>query len=174
MTTGARTQDVRDYIEDKNRKDNEGFTEKKDDHHDIFHETLDQDGGFVFPKRKYNLNYASVEVRVGDRKFQETDRLLSRRFQETDRKFQETDKLLAQRFQGTENEIRRVPENVAWSTGKWGRFVEGLVVPAFIRLFGEQDIHIKTIFQRVKTHLESERMEVDILGVNQEHVVVLE
>ena len=105
----------------------------------------------------------AIRFQETDKKFQETDKLLSQKFQETDKKFQKT-----------ENEIRRVSENVDKLTGKWGRFVEGLVAPGVIRLFRERDIGIKTVFQRVRTRLDGDTMEIDILGVSQEHVVLVE
>ncbi len=120
-----------------------------------------------------------------DRKFQETNKLLSEKFQETDRKFQETDRLLSRKFreteklmarksQETDNEIQRVSANVDKLAGKWGRFVEGLVVPGILRLFGERGIEIEKVFQRVKSHKGADTMEIDILGVDREYVVLVE
>ena len=112
--------------------------------------------------------------RETDRRFQATDKLLSQKFQETDRKFQETEKLLALKSQETNNEIQRVSANVDKLAGKWGRFVEGLVVPGILRLFGERGIEIEKVFQRVKSHKGADTMEIDILGVDREYVVLVE
>ncbi|OQY58542.1 MAG: hypothetical protein B6245_11315 [Desulfobacteraceae bacterium 4572_88] len=112
----------------------------------------------------------SQKFQETDRKFQETDR----KFQETDRKFQETEKLLALKSQETNNEIQRVSANVDKLTGKWGRFVEGLVEPGVLRLFRDRGIEIGKIFQRVKGHKKGDTMEIDILGVNHEYVVLVE
>jgi len=112
--------------------------------------------------------------RETDRKFRATDKLLSEKFQETDRKFQETEKLLARKSQETDNEIQRVSANVDKLAGKWGRFVEGLVVPGILRLFGERGIEIEKVFQRVKSHKGADTMEIDILGVDREYVVLVE
>ncbi|CAN2041790.1 DUF3782 domain-containing protein [Candidatus Magnetomoraceae bacterium gMMP-15] len=113
-----------------------------------------------------------------DRKFQETDRLLSQKFQETDRllsqKFRETDRLLSQKFQETDNEVKRVSTNVDKLADKWGRFVEGLVIPGVIKMFKKRDIDIEKVSQRLKVHKNTDKMEIDILGVNGEYAVLVE
>ena len=48
-------------------------------------------------------------------------------FQDTNKRFQETDK----RFRETADQIKETDRKLNKLTGKWGRFVEGLIVPAF-------------------------------------------
>jgi len=91
-------------------------------------------------------------------------------FRETDKRFKET----ARRFKETDKKIQRVSENVDKLTGKWGRFVEGLVAPGITRLFNERAIKIETVSQRVKTHRGAETMEIDVLGVNHKDAVLVE
>jgi len=50
-------------------------------------------------------------------------------FKETDKKFKETDKKIAE-----------VSKTVAALTGKWGRFVEGLIAPGTTSMFKERGI----------------------------------
>ncbi|CAN2042408.1 DUF3782 domain-containing protein [Candidatus Magnetomoraceae bacterium gMMP-15] len=102
-----------------------------------------------------------------DRKFQETERLLSQKFQETER-------LLSQKFQETDKEIKRVSKNIDNLGGKWGIFVEGLVAPGVIRMFNERGIEIESTSQRVKVSRGSDKIEIDILGVNTEYVMLIE
>jgi len=98
--------------------------------------------------------------------FQETDL----KFKETDLKFKETDR----KFQKTEKEIDRVSRNVDALTGKWGRFVEGLIAPGIIAMFQRRGIEIDRIFQRVRARKDGNTMEIDILGVNTEYAVIVE
>ncbi|MBF0591301.1 MAG: DUF3782 domain-containing protein [Nitrospirae bacterium] len=59
-------------------------------------------------------------------------------------------------------------------TGKWGLFVEGLILPATERLFKEKGIEVDQIFQHAKSRKPGFEMEIDILAVNGEYVVAIE
>jgi len=98
--------------------------------------------------------------------FRETDR----KFKETDRKFKETDK----KFKETDKKIAEVSRTVAALTGKWGRFVEGLIAPSTIFMFKERGIEVEKIYQRVKAHKDGKEMEIDILAINKEYAVLIE
>lgn len=95
--------------------------------------------------------------------FAETDRKLEKLFKETDEKFKETD----EKFKETDKQIGAL-------TGKWGRFVEGLVAPAAERLFRERGIRVDRTYQRVRAHKNGSGMEVDILAVNGDYAVLIE
>jgi predicted AAA+ superfamily ATPase len=95
--------------------------------------------------------------------FAETDR----KFQETDRKFQETEKELNTLFSKTDAKINAL-------TGKWGRFVEGLIAPAVQRLFHAWNIEVDRVYQRVRAYKNGDGLEVDILAVNGEYAVLIE
>ena len=95
--------------------------------------------------------------------FAETDR----NFKETDRKFQETEQELHTLFSKTDAKIEAL-------TGKWGRFVEGLIAPAVERLFQAWNIEVDRVYQRVKAHKNGVGLEVDILAVNGEYAVLIE
>ena len=43
-----------------------------------------------------------------------------------------------------------VSKTVAALTGKWGRFVEGLIAPGTISMFKERGIGVEKVYQRVK------------------------
>jgi hypothetical protein len=126
-----------------------------------------------------------------DRKFQETDRKFQetdRKFQETDRKFQETDR----RFQETDlqlketdrklhaaiQENRRINQQVSKQIGElggaWGRFVEDLVAPPCERIFLDRGIPVDQVSQRVKRRRQGDTLEIDVLVVNQGHVLAVE
>ena len=93
-----------------------------------------------------------------------------RLFKETDKKFKETDK----KFKETDKKIIEVSRSVAALTGKWGRFVEGLIAPGAIGMFKKRGIDVEQIFQRVKGQKNGKEMEIDILGVDKEYAVLIE
>ena len=105
-----------------------------------------------------------------DNKFKETDK----KFQETDKKFQETDIELKETIKKTSKVVERVSNAVDKLTGKWGRFVEGMVVPAVKVMFKARNIGVEKIFQRVEVHKNGKNMEIDIMAVNHEHVLLIE
>jgi hypothetical protein len=101
-----------------------------------------------------------------DEKFKETDK----RFKETDEKFRDTDRKLDQ----LEAIVARTSRNVDDLTGKWGKFVEGMVAPACKTLFADRHIPVHKVLQRVQAEYEGRHMEIDILVVNAGCVVLVE
>jgi leucyl-tRNA synthetase len=119
-----------------------------------------------------------------DERFKETDRILKEKFKETDERFKETDREIDKLSKTVEN-ISKTAENISKTsentnkavyalTGKWSRFVEGLIAPAVERLFKERGIEVDKVFQRVKTRRNGSTMEVDILAINGEYAVLIE
>ncbi len=118
------------------------------------------------------------------RLFEETDRLikaqaqaaeqrsqeLDRRFQETDRQIQETDR----RLQETDRQIQQVNRQLGRLGGAWGRFVEDFVAPACERIFLERGIPVDQVSQRVRRRHQGDTLEIDVLVVNQGHVLAVE
>ncbi len=98
-----------------------------------------------------------------DRQFKETDR----QFKETDRKFQESDQKLVKLFRETDAKIEAL-------TGKWSRFVEGLVVPAAETIFSRRGIEVDKVSQRVRARHNGEGMEIDVLAVDGAYAVLIE
>jgi hypothetical protein len=90
-------------------------------------------------------------------------REIALRFEETDRRFAETDRAL-----------RRVERMVSDLTGKWGKFVEGLVAPGAVRMFQERGIDVRISSQRVRASKDGEEMEIDVLVEDDEYVVLIE
>ncbi len=105
-------------------------------------------------------------------------------FKETDERFKETDKEIDKLGKSVEEtrksaeETRKTAEitnrAVYALTGKWSRFIEGLIAPAVERLFKERGIEVDKVFQRVKTRRNGSEMEVDILAINGEYAVLIE
>ncbi|MFH0925356.1 MAG: DUF3782 domain-containing protein [bacterium] len=126
-----------------------------------------------------------LKIKETDLSLKETDRILTEKFKETDRilteKFTETDRMLEEKFtetdrgfKETKKEIDKAIKLVSDLTGKWGRFVEGLIVPAARRLFRERGIEVSRVYQRAKSRKDGEEMEIDVLAVDGEYVVLIE
>ncbi len=126
--------------------------------------------------------------RETDKRMQETDKRMQetdKRMQETDKRMRETDqqlKQLAQSNDRLDKTVERVAKIVERAThevetlkAKWGRFVEYILAPGIANALQERGIPIHTISQRVKSKVPGKgMMEVDILGINQEYVLLVE
>jgi len=99
-----------------------------------------------------------------------TTKEMEKSIQEIWRLFKETDK----RFKETDEEIKKTNKAVYALTGKWSRFVEGLIASAVERIFKERGIEVNTIYQRVRRRKNGEEMEVDILAIDGEYAVLIE
>lgn len=74
----------------------------------------------------------------------------------------------------TDRKIQEVSKQISDLTGSWGKFVEAMVEPGVVRLFGERGIEIEGTHQRVKKRRDGDEMEIDILGINKEWVIAVE
>jgi len=84
-------------------------------------------------------------------------------FAETHREFKELKHL----FQRTDDKINALD-------GKWGRFVEGLVLPAAKRLFEERGIALEKVSPRMNAQKNGDHLEIDVFGVGEDYVVMIE
>ncbi|MFQ5611132.1 MAG: DUF3782 domain-containing protein [Anaerolineae bacterium] len=96
-------------------------------------------------------------------RFKETEA----RFRETDARFKETDA----RFKETDRKINQLS---GLFSSQWGKLIEALVEPNALRLFQERGIRVQHIYQRAKSQLNGQMMELDLLLENQGEVIVLE
>ena len=71
-------------------------------------------------------------------------------FRETSERFKETDKRIERLSQETDKKIAEVSKTVAALTGKWGRFVEGLIAPGTISMFKERGIEVEKVALSLK------------------------
>ena len=118
-------------------------------------------------KIKQNNIELSERFRETDEKIKQTNIELSERFKETDEEFRKSRRELSERFKRTEKMVGKLG-------GRWGEFVEGLVMPAVVDLFKEQGIDIERVSQRVVSRKNGESIEIDILGENGDYIVVVE
>ncbi len=137
-----------------------------------------------------------------ERRFQETERIIKeqsqeseKRSQETDPRFQEMEQFLKEQTEQTNKEItslsqevtkvsqevnkvsqevKRVTQQIGALGGKWGAFVENMVATACETLFLNRGIPVHQVGQRIKRHLGSDTLEIDILVTNQDHVLIVE
>ena len=73
-----------------------------------------------------------------------------------------------------DEQISRVDKQISDLGGAWGRFAEDLVAPACERLFLNRGIPVDQVSQRVKRRRDGQTIEIDILVVNQGHVLAVE
>ena len=86
----------------------------------------------------------------------------------------ETSHQLKESARRVDQQISRVDKQISDLGGAWGRFVEDLVAPACQRLFLERGIPVNRVSQRVKNHHDGETLEIDVLVVNQGHILAVE
>ncbi len=99
-----------------------------------------------------------------------TNKEIEKGFQEIWKLFKETDKEIKE----TSKEVKETSRAVRDLTGKWGKFVEGLIVPAVERLFNEWGIEVDKVYQRARSRLNGSEMEIDILAVNGDYAILIE
>ena len=81
---------------------------------------------------------------------------------------------LAEAQKRTDAQIKQVNKRISDIGGAWGRFVEDLVAPACERIFLERGIPVQQVSQRVKRWHEGNTMEIDVLVVDDGHVLAVE
>ena len=87
---------------------------------------------------------------------------LTKSQEETDREIKE----MAKKVELTNDTVNAL-------TGKWGRFVEGLVAPGAVRIFKERGIEVKQSHTRSESYKNGEKMEIDVLAVNDEYIIAI-
>jgi hypothetical protein len=117
-----------------------------------------------------------------DRRFQATERLLREQSQETERLLREQSQETDRQIQATIAENQRVNQQLSQQLSKqlgelggaWGRFVENLVAPACETIFWARGIPVHQVSQRVRKRQNGDTLEIDVLVLNQEHVLAVE
>jgi hypothetical protein len=95
-------------------------------------------------------------------------------FRETDRKFQDTERLLKERSQETDRKIERMADTVKKLSDRLGDYIEDAVRPAAVRLFRERGIEVHEVHQNISAQRGNEGIEVDLLVVNDTDVIAIE
>lgn len=105
-----------------------------------------------------------------DRRAAEADRVMAEFKAEAALLTAEREKSMAK----LERTVERTSKAVDALTTRWGRFVEGLVEPAVLRLFQGRGIDVKEVYQRAQTKRQGVAMEIDILVVDDTELVLVE
>ena len=105
-----------------------------------------------------------------DRRAAEADRVMAEFKAEAALLTAEREKSMAK----LEQTVERTSKAVDALTTRWGRFVEGLVEPAVLRLFQGRGIDVKEVYQRAQTKRQGVAMEIDILVVDDTELVLVE
>jgi hypothetical protein len=79
------------------------------------------------------------------------------------RELAESQKRTDKEIEKVNREIEKVNKMVGDLTGGWGKFVEGMVEPSCIKLATSLGVKIKRVYRRVKSQVDEEEIEVDII-----------
>ena len=94
---------------------------------------------------------------------------VAKRQEEVTKQQEETNK----QIERTSIKVEQLNETVNALTGKWGRFVEGLVAPGAVRMFNEKGIEVHQTYQRIDAQKNGDTMEIDVLVVNDEYAIAI-
>lgn len=121
---------------------------------------------------------AERRFQAAEHRFQETERLMREQSQETERLMREQSQETDRKIQKTMEENRRINrqlnQQIGNLGGKWGLFVENLVAPACETIFLDWGIPVHRVSQRVRQRRNGDAMEIDVLVLNQNHVLAVE
>jgi len=117
-----------------------------------------------------------------DKKFQETDKLLTEKFQETDKKFQEsreqqkeTERILKESILELRDEINKTNKRMGGLGNSWGSFLEGMAKPGLLEYFTNKGIEVHYCFSNVKEYRDVKLFyEIDLLLFNDIYVIAVE
>ena len=110
------------------------------------------------------------QIQETSQRLKETDLLIKQPAQEAERRSQEAER----RSQETDRQLKELGKQIGRLGGTWGRFVEDLVAPACEGLFLNRGIPVERVSQRVKRYHQGDTLEIDVLVVNQGHVLAVE
>ncbi len=116
------------------------------------------------------------QIKDTDRQIADTDRQMketARQIKDTDRQMKETARQIAdtdRQMKETDRQMKATDRRIGELSGKWGRFVEGMVAPGVSRLFAERGIQVEKVYQRVRVA----GMEIDVLAIDGGYAVLIE
>ncbi|MFM6058402.1 MAG: DUF3782 domain-containing protein [Microcystis aeruginosa] len=125
----------------------------------------------IFAEAKLENERQAAEAKLeNDRRAAELERQAAEAKLESDRRAAEAERSMAE----LKRTVERTSKAVDSLTTRWGRFVEELVELAVLRLFQEKGIDIKEVYPRARVKRQGIAMEIDILGVDDTDLVVVE
>ncbi|MDB9434207.1 DUF3782 domain-containing protein [Microcystis aeruginosa] len=125
----------------------------------------------IFAEAKLESDRRAAEAKLeNERRAAELERQAAEAKLESERRAAEAERSMAE----LKRTVERTSKAVDSLTTRWGRFVEELVEPAVLRLFQEKGIDIKEVYPRARVKRQGIAMEIDILGVDDTDLVVVE
>ncbi len=125
----------------------------------------------IFAEAKLENERRAAEAKLeNERRAAELERQAAEAKLESERRAAEAERSMAE----LKRTVERTSKAVDSLTTRWGRFVEELVEPAVLRLFQEKGIDIKEVYPRARVKRQGIAMEIDILGVDDTDLVVVE
>ncbi|CCI07290.1 hypothetical protein [Microcystis aeruginosa] len=125
----------------------------------------------IFAEAKLENERQAAEAKLeNERRAAELERQAAEAKLESERRSAEAERSMAE----LKRTVERTSKAVDSLTTRWGRFVEELVEPAVLRLFQEKGIDIKEVYPRARVKRQGIAMEIDILGVDDTDLVVVE
>lgn len=112
--------------------------------------------------------------RAWEMRHQETERAMAASQAATDRVIDRVMQELAESQKETDRKVKEVSAQIGNLGGRWGEFVEGLIVPACIALFTARGLQVDEVYTRAKKTVNGRRMEIDILVANTVDAVLVE
>ena len=92
-------------------------------------------------------------------------------FQETDKKFKETDLMLSEKFKENDKKLK---EQKYLFTSQWGNLVESLVEGDIVTLLSQRGINVTDTIKRRKGRRDGINYEFDIITINDFEMVIVE
>ncbi|MDB9411004.1 DUF3782 domain-containing protein [Microcystis aeruginosa] len=125
----------------------------------------------IFAEAKLENERRAAEAKLeNERRAAELERQAAEAKLESERRAAEAERSMAE----LKRTVERTSKAVDSLTTRWGRFVKELVEPAVLRLFQEKGIDIKEVYPRARVKRQGIAMEIDILGVDDTDLVVVE
>ncbi|MDB9424203.1 DUF3782 domain-containing protein, partial [Microcystis aeruginosa CS-564/01] len=125
----------------------------------------------IFAEAKLENERRAAEAKLeNERRAAELERQAAEAKLESERRAAEAESSMAE----LKRTVERTSKAVDSLTTRWGRFVEELVEPAVLGLFQEKGIDIKEVYPRARVKRQGIAMEIDILGVDDTDLVVVE
>ncbi len=92
-------------------------------------------------------------------------------FKETDKRFQETDRLLSEKFKETDKKLNKLERLF---TSQWGKLVESLVEGDVITILNQRGIDVTDTIKRRSGRRDGVDYEFDIIAINGTEIVIVE
>lgn len=109
-----------------------------------------------------------------ERRIQENERIIQENYAKTGQIMRENERIMQENYAKTQHTVKEVSKQIGHLGGRWGSFVEGLIIPSCIAMFTERGIQVDEVYSRAKKTVAGECMEIDILVANTVDAILIE